>query len=445
MMTLCPSSIEPVLVPNAESETLSTPELCAALAQLAQAERRTEWLSCRHLAELADRFARRDPMLGGYADVFQLARLRFGMGVRRARERVRIGRALRGLPQTEQAFVEGSLGYARVRELTRVATPESEGVWLQVASELPLRALERRVAEASSGAEHAKTNEPATVRWASPDSIEVRLNLPAASWALFERAMAGARHKSAASSGPGAPEPPGRSLSDAEALEAVARDALARQTDGEDRTDLHNLLVLYQCRSCRRTEIETGAGPVELDQPAAQRLACDAKRCELESEGRTVSHGGPLPAPVRRAVLLRDRMRCRSPGCTRRRYVDVHHIEPREHGGAHSRSNCVTLCTSCHERIHDGRLSIEGDAEGELRFYDASGEELGKWATTPRGFSAAANRLLDVMGSRGGWHPDQLCSESGLAVSAVLSGLLELEIAGRVRTGPYGFEPAALT
>src|SRR5687767_14671888 len=74
---------------EARSEALSTTELCEALEELVKTARLTEWLSCRHLAELADRFERHDPELGSYTDIYQWAHLRFDIGVRRTRERVR--------------------------------------------------------------------------------------------------------------------------------------------------------------------------------------------------------------------------------------------------------------------------------------------------------------------------------------------------------------------
>jgi len=306
------------------------------------------------------------------------------------------------------------------------------------ASELPLRVLERRVAEAGgvSGGDE-KTRDPADVRWASRASVELRLALPAAAWALLERAMEGARQKSESS------------LSDAEALEAVARDALTSQAQGEDRADVRHMVVRYACRSCGRREVETGASPLELGEEAAARIACDAKRCDLESDGRTVSHGGALPAPVRRAVMLRDRMRCRAPGCTGRRYVDVHHLKAREHGGEHSRRNCLVLCGRSHTRVHDERLRIEGDAEGEACFYDAEGDRIEQADMTPRGhaleagLSAAAATLLKVMGTRDGWHADELLTRCNLRVSEVNCALLELELTGLVDNGVRGYRNVA--
>jgi len=50
--------------------------------------------------------------------------LAFDLGA--ARERVRVARALGALPRVAQALARGELSYAKVRALTRVATPETE-------------------------------------------------------------------------------------------------------------------------------------------------------------------------------------------------------------------------------------------------------------------------------------------------------------------------------
>src|SRR5439155_15995557 len=50
---------------------------------------------------------------------------RVGLDLGAARERVRVARAL-GTPRLAQALARGELSYAKVRALTRVATPETE-------------------------------------------------------------------------------------------------------------------------------------------------------------------------------------------------------------------------------------------------------------------------------------------------------------------------------
>src|ERR1700675_2667943 len=51
---------------------------------------------------------------------------RVGLDLRAARERVRVARSLGTLPRLAEALARGELSYAKVRALTRVATPETE-------------------------------------------------------------------------------------------------------------------------------------------------------------------------------------------------------------------------------------------------------------------------------------------------------------------------------
>ncbi len=253
---------------------LATVELIFEVKRLLATERRVERLICLYLADMADRIRQgQDNALWAYADEFHAARCFFGLGVRETRERVRVGRALRQMPQVEAAFVSGELSYSRVREVTCVATPQTECDWLELARTLDMRALERRVAgarEASvgtsegDGAERAPTNgsegigsgrgeqwheppmmdQPARTAWLSQSSLRVTFELSAEAWALLERALEGARR-----SGAGA-------MSDAEALVAVARDALAAQTREHDASDPRRSGVLAAPRQERSGRLD---------------------------------------------------------------------------------------------------------------------------------------------------------------------------------------------
>ena len=57
---------------------------------------------------------------------------RVGLDLGAAREKVRVARALGALPQLAQALARGELSYAKIRALTRVATPETEARLLAV-------------------------------------------------------------------------------------------------------------------------------------------------------------------------------------------------------------------------------------------------------------------------------------------------------------------------
>jgi len=63
-----------------------------------------------------------------------------------AREWIRIGRALRTLHASADAYADGTLSYSKIRTLTRVATPETEAELLDIALEVPAGDLNRAIA-----------------------------------------------------------------------------------------------------------------------------------------------------------------------------------------------------------------------------------------------------------------------------------------------------------
>ncbi len=56
-----------------------------------------------------------------------------GISLHAARERVRVARALAGLPLIREAFERGAVSYSKVRAMTRVAVPESQEMLLSIA------------------------------------------------------------------------------------------------------------------------------------------------------------------------------------------------------------------------------------------------------------------------------------------------------------------------
>ena len=84
-----------------------------------------------------------------------------------------------------------------------------------------------------------------------------------------------------------------------------------------------------------------------------------------------------IPPALRRAVLARDRRRCRAPGCTHAAFVDVHHVQPRAEGGRNEAENLLTLCAGHHRAVHRGELLIEREPDGGLAFRHADGAAYG--------------------------------------------------------------------
>ena len=79
-----------------------------------------------HLLDLIREFDTREGWNTGFRSCAAWLSWRVGLDLGAARERVRVARALGTLPLLAQALARGELSYAKVRALTRVATPETE-------------------------------------------------------------------------------------------------------------------------------------------------------------------------------------------------------------------------------------------------------------------------------------------------------------------------------
>jgi hypothetical protein len=78
------------------------------------------------LLDLIREFDARDGWNTGFRSCVAWLSWRVGLDLGAARERVRVARALGTLPLLARALARGELSYAKVRALTRVATPETE-------------------------------------------------------------------------------------------------------------------------------------------------------------------------------------------------------------------------------------------------------------------------------------------------------------------------------
>ena len=120
---------------NATAVVVATSPRVAELDRLgdeiAELSAHLDAATARLLAKLRDFDAR-----GGWNNGFQSCAhwlsWRVGLDLGAARERVRVAHALEALPRLAEVFARGELSYAKVRALTRIATPETEARLLAV-------------------------------------------------------------------------------------------------------------------------------------------------------------------------------------------------------------------------------------------------------------------------------------------------------------------------
>ena len=136
--TSAPSGSSAAAVASVETGAQSNPrpddddelrQIGERIAELAEGINAAE---ARMMALIAD-FDRRGGWKDGFGSCAEWLAWKIGITIGPARERVRAARALENLPQTADALRDGTISYAKVRALTRVATPESETELLEFA------------------------------------------------------------------------------------------------------------------------------------------------------------------------------------------------------------------------------------------------------------------------------------------------------------------------
>ncbi|MBL8620147.1 MAG: hypothetical protein JNK64_02560, partial [Myxococcales bacterium] len=81
----------------------------------------------------------------GYATFFEYVERVLGYAPGAARERLRVADALMALPKLRAAMSAGDVAYSAARELTRVATVDTEAAWLAAAADHTVREIEDMV------------------------------------------------------------------------------------------------------------------------------------------------------------------------------------------------------------------------------------------------------------------------------------------------------------
>jgi 5-methylcytosine-specific restriction endonuclease McrA len=325
---------------------------------------------------------------------------RVGLDLGAARERVRVARALETLPLVAQALAGGQVSYAKVRAITRVATPETEARLLAVARAGTAAHVERIVRGWRWVDRRAEARET-TLRHAGralhvhqdeDGMVVLRGRLEPEVGALLVQALSAARETlyqrerladgAAAGRGDVSAETPTMAQRQADALALLAETALHHGLDPGAPGERYQVVVhvdapvLTDPEQSGQSVMEDGA---RVSAETSRRLACDASRVVMrhDEDGRVVEIGArtrTIPPALRRALHHRDRG-CRFPGCDVR-FGQGHHLRHWADGGPTTLSNLALLCRRHHRAVHEEGYQVARGPDGTLRFRRPDGRPL---------------------------------------------------------------------
>ena len=418
----------------------------------------------------------------GMASLAEYVEHRLGHRPRTTFERLRVAEALIELRAMGASLGAGVLTWSAVRELTRVAVPETEARWLAAAHGKTPRELERMVAGRRRG------DGPDAPR--DPDLVNrvLRLEVAPEVFARYREAVERVRRDV------------DERLTEEQALDAMLHQVLGGPTN-EGRAPYQ--VALTVCEACGRAWQKGRDLDVEVDAVVVEQACCDGQHIgrvdaddsrAVAAADRTVAEGtdeagrgahvgaspggavvgavagarggdpadavdaeadrgahvgagaaawvGPrarqsIPPATRRAVIRRDRGRCRVPSCRNTRWLDVHHLAPRSAGGANDQSNLLCLCGVHHRLQHRGWLIIEGTSAADVRFRHADGTTYGVAtdATEVAASQAAYTGLLSLGVPEAAARGSVAAARSALGARGSAEALVDWAVAHRA-AGP---------
>jgi hypothetical protein len=382
--------------------TVAAPESSAELDRLgdeiAELSAHLDAATAR-LLELIRDFDVRKGWNGGFHSCAHWLSWRVGLDMGAARERVRVARALETLPRMARALAGGELSYAKVRALTRVATPDTEERLLAVARVGTAAHVERivrgwrRVDRQAEARESARRHMSRALHVFQDDDgmVTIRGRLTPEVGAVLLQALAAARetlYQQARAEQVEMPptgaaqDMPTMAQQQADALVLLAETALHHELDPGAPGERYQVVVHVDAPVLADPD-QPGQSILEdgprVSAGTSRRLACDASRVVMrhDADGRLLDVGArtrTIPPALRRALHHRDRG-CRFPGCGVR-LGEGHHVRHWAEGGPTTLSNLAVLCRRHHRAVHEEGYRVELQSDGALQFRRPDGRLL---------------------------------------------------------------------
>ncbi|MBT3317521.1 HNH endonuclease [bacterium] len=245
---------------------------------------------------------------------------------------INMSNKLEVLPATKKAIAKGEIEWTKVKEVTRVATPETEVQWLVEAKKSSRREFIEKIKQARQIAIYESKQQPGLIDVPALPKAEPKIS-KSLSFSVEQMERFNVLIEKLRKNG---------ETGTNEELLLKALELMTSENSIRMESVPSTQIVIRHCHECEKAE--TGAG--EVSQDDLEKAYCDAQVLENGRNRATIKPS------TRREVLSRDNHTCQGQGCSSKRYLEVHHKIPRAMGGSNEASNLITLCGACHRLVH---------------------------------------------------------------------------------------------
>jgi 5-methylcytosine-specific restriction endonuclease McrA len=255
----------------------------------------------------------------GYTSMHEYCVHRLKLSDSRAYELLNVSRTCTKVPQIKAAIEAGAVSISAVKRIGSVVTNDNADLWIEQASTLRQKDLERAVAAVNPREAVKEQVKPFTE---NRSTLIVGISLE------LEKKLERVRELVAQSTA--------KPCNLEQALEQMAAVFLERKDPVKRAERITQKKLVAKSQSTSLSNVT----------PPVQKAAAVAKQ-----------YRAPIPASIRHQVSLRDRGECqgRTPQGTRcgcKQWTEIHHIRPVALGGSNDLENLLTLCSNHHRLVH---------------------------------------------------------------------------------------------
>ena len=249
----------------------------------------------------------------GYSSLFRYCTDELKLSEAQSYQYIGVARKSKQVPELKKAIKEEKLSVSKAKKICSVITAKNQQKWIEAATTLPIKQIEREV---------AKINPQSTVQErikpVAGDVSELRCPISSEVDQMLVR------------------------------IKDLVSQKLRKPAKMNDALKAMAELYLEKQDPIRKAQRNHNKKPRQLFTRTVGRKA----------QTRAVL------APIKHPVMLRDQGQCTHKDnngrrCQEKRWLELHHIKPVSMGGVHSIVNLTTLCSHHHKQLHERPFQLE--------------------------------------------------------------------------------------